>query len=302
MKNKLFNMIKNPNKFLYSLASRGYLDFLSDKTYLKIFYSARMDRKLDLDNPITFNEKIQWLKLYDRKPEYPKLVDKYLVRNYVKDTIGEEYLIPLLGVWNSFDEIDFSKLPNQFVLKTTHDSGGVFICKDKSKFNFEEAKQLINKSLSRNYFYRFREWVYKDVTPRIIAEKFMVKNDGNGLDDYKFFCFNGEVKAMFVATERSTNVKFDFFDPDFNRLPLKQHYPNSNKNLKKPKNLNDMLEIAKILSKDMPHVRVDLYNDNGKIYFGEMTFYHFSGARKFEPEKYDEIFGSWIDLSSIKHY
>jgi len=302
MKKKLFDKIKNPNKLLYSLASRGYLGDLSDETYLKIFYSARMDKKLNLDNPTTFNEKIQWLKLYDRNPKYPNLVDKYLVRDYVENTIGKEYLIPLLGVWNSFDEIDFSKLPNQFVLKTTHDSGGVFICKDKSKFNFEEAKQLINKSLSRNYYYGFREWVYKDVTPRIIAEKFMVKNDGDGLDDYKFFCFNGEVKAMFVATERSINVKFDFFDPDFNKLPLKQYYPNSNKNLKKPENLNDMIEVAKKLSKDIPHVRVDLYNDNGKIYFGEMTFYHFSGARKFEPEKYDEIFGSWIDLSSIKHY
>lgn len=262
-------------------------------------YSARMDKKLNLENPITFNEKLQWLKLYDRNPLYPKLVDKYNVRKYIESKIGSEYLIPLLGVWDNFDEIDFSELPKQFVLKTTHDSGGVVICKDKSSLDIEQARKKITKSLNNNYYDANREWVYKDLKPRVIAEKYMTKSNGEGLEDYKFFSFNGEVKALFVATDRSTNTKSDFFNPEFEQLPIKQYYPNSNKKITKPTNYDEMIKISEILSEKIPHVRVDLYNDNGKIYFGELTFYHFSGAVRFEPEKYDKIFGKWIKLESI---
>lgn len=269
---------------------------LPDKILLEYEYKRIMGRKLDLKNPKTFNEKLQWLKLYDRNPDYTSMVDKYEVRNYISNKIGEEYLVPLLGVWEKFDEIDFNDLPQQFVLKCTHDSGGVIICKDKKSFNIDDARMKMNKLLKRNFYYDWREWPYKNIKPRIICEKYLVDESGTGLKDYKFFCFDGIPKAMFVATDRGIDTRFDFYDMQFNHLPIKQHYKNSNTKINKPNGFDEMTKLASHLSSGIPHVRVDFYDINGKVYFGELTFYHFSGFEKFEPEKYDEIFGGWINI------
>lgn len=272
---------------------------MPDKIYLEKVYKLRMGRKLNLDNPQTYNEKLQWLKLYDRKPEYTKMVDKYAVKDYVAKKIGAEHIIKTLGVWDKFDDIDFTTLPNQFVLKTTHDSGGVVICKDKNVLNMKEARKRIEWSLNRKYYYIWREWPYKDVKPRIIAEEYMVDESGYELKDYKFFCFNGKVKALFVAKDRTKvneETKFDFFDENFNHLPFTNGHPNSEPPYFKPENFEKMKELAEKLSIGIPHVRVDFYNINGKIYFGELTFSHWSGLTPFNPEEWDYEFGSWIEL------
>lgn len=286
---------KSIRKYIKSFCSRC----VPDELYLKYKYWRLMNKKLDLKNPKTYNEKIQWLKLYDRKSEYSKMVDKYEVREFIKEKIGEDYLIPILGIYDNFEEINFDELPNEFVLKCTHDSGGVIICKDKSQLDIEETQYILNKSLQSNYYYNLREWPYKDVKPRIICEKFMVDESGIELKDYKFFCFNGEAKAMFVATNRGIDTRFDFFDISFNHLPFMQHYKNSENKIKKPAGFGEMIRLSEILSQEIPHVRVDFYDINGKIYFGELTFHHFSGVEKFEPEEYDQIFGSWLELPNL---
>lgn len=294
---KLIKVIKKPKLILaYFLRYRPFR-LLSDKTFLSLEYYLRMDEKLDLDNPKTFNEKLQWLKLYNRKPQYTKLVDKYEVRNIVKEKIGTEFLIPIYGVYDNYEQIDFSKLPNQFVLKPTHTSGNVYICKDKTSIDHKKLKLKVEKWLKREYFWIHREWPYKDVKPRIVAEKYMVDESGFELKDYKFFCFNGKPELLYVATDRFTETKFDFFDLNFNHIPVKQNYDNNiKKNFVKPDNFSKMIEFSKVLSCGIPHVRVDFYNINGKIYFGELTFYHESGLVKFNPEKYDRILGDLLQL------
>lgn len=273
------------------------LRFLPDKLYLQLYYFPRFKRLCDFKNPETYNEKLNWLKINDRRAEYIKLVDKYEVKEYVAGIIGEEYIIPTLGVWDSFDEIDFDKLPEQFVLKVTHDSEGLVICTDKSKLDKAAAKEKIEAALKFNFYYIGREWPYKSVKPRIIAEKYMEDHIDGELRDYKFFCFDGEPKAMFVASGRSVGAtKFDYFDLDFNRLDIKQHYPNTAGEVRKPDTFDKMIELARVLSKGMPHVRVDFYEVDGKLYFGELTFYHFSGFMPFEPPEWDKTFGDWIKL------
>ncbi|HAE60998.1 MAG TPA: glycosyl transferase [Eubacteriaceae bacterium] len=294
--NKIISLLKRPQYLFLILGHRGFFKWMNDEMYLKIAYWCKMDKRLDLKHPTTYNEKLQWLKLNDRKPKYTDFVDKYEVRSFVKDKIGGEYLIPLLGIWDNVNEIDFDKLPKQFVLKCTHDSGSLVICTDKDKLDFSKAKKKLLKSLKHNYYWGQREWIYKDIKPRIIAEQFMVDESKKELKDYKFFCFNGEVKAMFIATDRGVDTRFDFFDLEFNHMPFMQHYPNANKQIKKPNGFEEMIGLAKVLSKDIPHVRVDFYDVNGKVYFGEMTFFHFSGWEKFEPENYDQIFGEWLKI------
>lgn len=296
MSSKIIEIMKHPMYVFLTLGHKGYFNWMSDEIYIKIAHRIKIGKRLDLENPKTFNQKLQWLKLNDRNPEYTKLVDKYEVREYIRNKIGEEYLVPIIGVWDDFDEINFESLPNQFVLKCTHDSGGLVICKDKYKLDINKAKKKILKSLKHNYYWGQREWIYKDVKPRIIAEQYMVDNTTNELRDYKFFCFNGEVKALFVATDRGIDTRFDFFDLDFNHLPFMQYYPNAKKKIEKPKCFDEMIELAKILSANIPHVRVDLYEINGEVFFGEMTFFHFSGWKKFEPQNYDELFGSWLNF------
>ncbi len=272
---------------------------IPDKPYLKLRYRARFHQRLNLKNPRTFSEKIQWLKLYDRKPEYSMMVDKCEVKKYVANLIGEEYIIPTLGVWNSFDEIDFDALPNQFVLKCTHDSGGLVICTDKASFDIEAAKKKIEGSMKAKYYYHGREWPYKSVKPRIIAEQFMEDSTTKDLRDYKFFAFKGEAKLLFIATERQekdSETKFDFFDMEFNHLDFRNGHPNADVTPTKPQNFDKMKELTEKLSVGIPHVRVDFYDVNGKVYFGELTFSHWSGLMPFEPHEWDEILGSWITL------
>ena len=290
----------NINEFVNNLSH-----ILPDKMYLKLKYYQRMHKRLNLKNPKTYNEKLQWLKLYYRNPLYTKLVDKYEVKSYVKNLIGAQHIIPTLGVWESFDEIDFSKLPNQFVLKCTHDSGGLVICKDKETLDMNTARKKINASLKRNYYWHTREWQYKDVKPRIIAEQYMVDESGYELKDYKFFCFDGVVKALFIATDRTAEgeeTKFDFYDADFNHLPVKNGHENSNKILQRPDGFEEMKRIASVLSKGIPQVRVDLYNVNGQIYFGELTFSHWGGMTPFTPEEWDYTFGEWITLPEKRKF
>lgn len=291
------------NKWLELYVNSKYSKRISDEMYIKLQFRAFMKKKLNLKNPVTYNEKLQWLKLNDHNPLYTTLVDKCDVKEYVAKIIGDEYIIPTLGVWNKFDDIDFDTLPEQFVLKCTHDSGGLTICTDKGKFDKEHAKLKMEKYLRRNYYLQSREWPYKNVKPRIIAEKYMEDEKSNELSDYKFFCFDGKVKLLFVATERqnkNTETRFDFFDTKFNHIDLRNGHPNANKPIEKPLNFERMVEFAEILSKGIPHVRVDFYEVNGKVYFGEMTFYHWSGLVPFEPEEWDTILGSWIKLPSEK--
>ena len=283
-----------------TLARRGFYDNLPDEEYLKKMYFAKTGCKLDLKNPQKYTEKLQWLKLYNRKPEYTALVDKYAVRKYIVEKIGEEYLIPLIGgPWNNFDEINFSKLPDQFVLKCTHDSGGLVICKDKKNLDIEASKRKIQKCLKRNFYCSSREWVYKDVKPQIIAEQYMEDTATKELRDYKFFCFHGEPKALFVATDRQTpgeEVKFDFFDMDYNHIDVRNGHQNAKTLPEKPQQFELMKELSQKLSEGIPHVRVDFYEVNGRVYFGEMTFFHFSGMVPFEPESFDYEMGSWLEL------
>lgn len=278
----------------------GMFNHLPDEEFLKRTYKAYFGKELDLETPKTFNEKLQWLKLYDRKPEYTTMVDKYEAKKYVAERIGEEYIIPTLGVWDRFDDIDFDALPDQFVLKTTHDSGGVVICRDKANFDRDKARKKLSRSLKRNFYLRGREWPYKDVKPRIIAEQFM--QDGtqpNGLLDYKFYCFNGEPKLLYVSEglEDHSTAKISFLDldwtfADFHRSDFRpfDHLP------PKPNNYDQMLILAKELSAGIPFLRVDLYEINGKIYFSELTFFPCSGMMPFEPERWNEKLGSWIML------
>ena len=295
--NKITMYIKKPGNIILYLMSKGFFNFLSDEKYLKLKYRIIFGKRLDLNNPKTFNEKLQWLKLYDRKDLYTKLVDKYEVKKYVANIIGSECIIPTIGVYDNFDEIDFNCLPNQFVIKCTHDSGGLVIVKDKNKLDIKSARRKINKSLKKNFYYLGREWPYKNVKPRIIIEKYMEDSNLDDLRDYKFFCFHGVPKFMFVATDRQIGkTKFNFYDLNFKLLPFVQGHPNDMRKIEKPVSFNKMVEYAKKLSQDIPHVRVDFYEIGEKVYFGEMTFYHYSGFTSINPEEWDEKLGSYIIL------
>lgn len=300
----LVKVIKNPRKAINVLLEdllRKVAPFIKDdKRYIKMKWKLSMDYPLNLDNPTTFSEKLQWLKLHDHNPEYIKMVDKIEAKRYVSSIIGEDYIIPTIAIYNSVEEIDFDKLPNSFVLKCTHDSNGVVICKDKTNFDIESAKEKLKKGLNHSYFCFNREWPYKNVKPRIIAEQFM-SEDGQAaeLKDYKWFCFNGKPEFLFIATDRFTKgeqTKFDFFDTSFNHLPIINGHPNATVEIKKPAGFEHMKVIATRLSQNIPHVRVDLYDINGKIYFGELTFYHWSGFVPFEPHEWDVKFGDLIKL------
>ena len=284
-----------------STFSDNLMSFLPDKLYISLKYFYRFHKFPDLKDPKTYNEKLQWMKLNDHNELYHTLADKYEVKKYVEKLIGSEYIIKTLGVYDSFDEIDFDKLPDRFVLKCTHDSGGLVICKDKSSLDIENSRKIIESSLKTNYFYHSREWAYKDLKPRIIAEEYIETSKGD-LPDYKFFCFDGKARALYVATGRHTKegVCFDFFDENFNHLPFYNSHPNTKHKIDKPAGFEKMKELAEVLSAGMPHVRVDLYDIDGRIYFGEYTFYHMSGFQPFRPEEWDYTFGSWIDLDKIR--
>ncbi len=296
---KVIKYIKHPSNAILYLMNNGHLKFLSDKIYLKIKYRIIMKKKLNLKNPQTFNEKLQWLKLNDRNPEYTKMVDKYEAKKYVSNIIGEEYIIPTLGAWEKFEDIDFEKLPNQFVIKPTHTSGNVFICKDKSKIDYKKLKKEVNKWLKRRYYYLHREWPYKNAKPRIIAEKCMTSEKQEELIDYKLFCFNGEPKYLCVSEGMSNHemATMSFADMKYNKTKFyRRDYHPFSVLPPKPANLEKMKELARKLSKNMSFIRVDLYEINGRIYFGELTLYPCSGYIPFEPEKYDKVLGDMIIL------
>lgn len=280
-----------------------FAPLIGDRIYLKLLWRHLMGYPLDLDNPKTFNEKIQWLKLYNRNPEYTKMVDKIEAKEYVASIIGEEHIIPTFAVYNTAEEIDFDKLPNQFVLKCSHDSGGVVICKDKSKLNKQFAKEKLEKGLKSNYYYKNREWPYKNVNPRIIAEKFMAgDNDDDVPHDYKFMCYNGKCKNLFVCTGRDKkDLRVDFFDTEWNHLPFYRKYKNADKTPEKPTKLFDMITLSNKLAKAVssPFVRIDFYQIKGTIYFGELTFFPGSGLEKFYPIEWDKKLGEMLDISII---
>lgn len=288
-------------KILFKLISNRVLNkMIPSKLWLKLEYYISINKELNLKNPRAFNEKLQWLKLYDRNPEYVNLVDKYEVRKYIAKTIGKEYLIPMLGVYDRYEDINFDELPDQFVLKPNHTSGDVFICKDKSKIDYVELNKEVNEWLKREYYWIHREWPYKNIEPKIICEKYMVDESGVELKDYKFMCFNGEVKCSFVCLNRNSRngLNIDFYDMDWKPMPFERHYHNSGTIIPKPKNFNKMVEFAEKLSKDIPFVRVDFYETNGQLYFGELTFYPGSGFEEFTPESFDYLLGGWIKLPS----
>lgn len=299
----IIRVIKNPFILFDLLCSRCDIKFFSDQTYLKLLYKGKMNRKLNLDHPQRFSEKLQWLKLYDRKPEYPLMADKYEVRKYVAEKLGDKkYLIPLISgaVWERADDIDFGILPEQFVLKCTHDSQSVIVCKNKADLNEEIVKKTFNKALKRNYYYEGRQWVYKNIKPRIIAEQFMGTEDGTDLKDYKFFCFNGIPKVIEVDYDRFTNHTRKYYDANWNELDIQNIYPKSDRTGDKPDHLEEMLDIAAKLSQDMYHARIDLYDIAGSVYFGEITFYHNAGFCKFTPDEVDIQWGEWLKLPCDK--
>lgn len=293
--------LDNPMLLFYALGHRGFFNWMSDEKYLEIVYKIRIGETLHLDNPQAFNEKIQWLKLHDRRREYTMMVDKYRVKKYIAQKIGPQYLIPTLGVWNRFEDIDFEKLPDQFVLKCTHDSGGIIICKDKNRLDINAARKTINRSLRCNYYWGNREWPYKNVKPRIIAEKYMASPGNESLTDYKFICFNGKMKCIFTVTERFSKegMRMNFFDRKWNQLPFERHYPRSSRNIDPPKNLSLMIRLSETLAENLPLIRVDFYEVCGNVYFGELTLYPGSGFEEFTPAKWDRILGSWLDLKPL---
>lgn len=300
--------LHSPDKLLLVVLVR-IAPIMPDKLYLKWLFRLKMGYRLNLDNPKTFSEKIQWLKLYNRKPEYTQMVDKFAVKEYVAKIIGEEYIIPTIGVWDKFEDIDFDALPNQFVLKTTHGGGGggVVICKDKSKFDVQAAKIKLNKSLKQCIYKSLKEWPYKNVPKKIIAEKYITDQEYEDLIDYKFYCFNGEPRYCQVIRDRNTIETIDFYDMEWNHMPFVGLNPviknnttpiikNGQTPVQKPIHLDEMIEISRNLSAKIPFLRVDLYVIQDRIYFGEMTFYPASGLGEFTPSKWNVELGTLLDL------
>ncbi len=295
---KIKGFFTDPELRFRFLTNHGFCNWMNDKRWLDKMWFLKFNKKIDWNNPTTFNEKLQWLKLYDRKDIYTVMVDKYEVKKYVASIIGEEYIIPTLGLYDKFDDIDFDKLPKQFVIKCTHDSGGLVIVRDKSKMDKKAVRRKINKFLRRRYYYIHREWPYKNIKPRIIVEKYMEDKVAKELIDYKIMCFNGVPKILFTCTERfGDGLKVTFFDLNWNKLPFERHYPSSEKDIPKPKNFDKMIEFSKKLAEGMPFVRMDWYEINGKLYFGEYTFYPGSGFEEFTPQEWDRKLGDMINLN-----
>lgn len=268
---------------------------LPDSVYLQAKFYLLLGYPLDIEHPRTFNEKLQWLKLYDHNPLYHILADKLTVKNYVAEIIGKEYTVPTIGCWDRVEDIPWKELPESFVIKCTHDSGSTFVCPDKSKLDKQAVIDKLSYCYRRSYYPKDREWVYKGLRPRIIVEKYL----GENIPDYKFFCFNGKPEFMFIATNRLKGedaLSFDFFDMNRNHLNFKQGHRNAEEVPNLPESFDLMRSLAFKLSAGIPHVRVDFYDCKGKIYFGEYTFYHLGGIVPFEPQYVDMELGSLIEL------
>lgn len=272
---------------------------IGDKLYIKLKYRLFMERKCNLKHPSLFQEKLQWIKIHDRKAIYHKMVDKIEVKEFISERVGNEYVIPTIGIWNSFDDIDFNVLPDEFIIKNSYDSGSYFICTNKSNLNKDDLSKKLNISNQKDYYIYSREWPYKGLQHRIIAEPLLHDDKCPYLRDYKFFTFNGEPKFFYVTSDRgsATGLKEDFFDINGNLMDLNQKgYYNNPKTPELPKNLEKMISFSRILAKDTYHLRVDFYEIHDRLYVGEMTFFDGGGFCPFTPEKYNKILGDWIKL------
>ncbi|MEG0619205.1 MAG: ATP-grasp fold amidoligase family protein [Bacilli bacterium] len=301
---KLLKFVSD-NKFRISILNEiGLFNDMSDEKFLKLMYKTYFNEELNLDNPKSYNEKIQWIKLHDRNPLYTTLVDKYNVRQYVAKMIGEKYLIPIYGVYSNVNEIDFSQLPEMFVLKCTHNSGkGMCICRNKSELNEKKCKKQLQLGLKENYYMHAREWPYKNVPRKIIAEKYLIDDSGEGLRDYKFYCFQGKVKLILIVLDRfsSSATKGIFFTENFERVDMQWGFENYDGDIKKPEKFDEMIEISEKLSKDLVNSRIDLYlAKNNEIYFGEITLFDGSGFEEIVPKKWDYQLGNWLALPTDK--
>lgn len=277
----------------------GFFDSWSDETYLKFVYRLRIGKKLNLDKPESFNEKLQWLKLNDHNTEYTQMVDKAEAKRYVTDLIGEQYIIPTIGVFTRFEDIEFDSLPKRFVIKCTHNSGGVVVVDDKSKLDINETKVKFTRMLKSKFYYIGREWPYKNVVPRIIIEE-NLQEEGTTeqINDYKLMCFNGKVRCSFVCSNRNAKhgLCVNFYDTEWNPMPFERHYPKNPREISKPSQYDKMVELAEKLSKNIPFVRMDFYQKGEQVYFGELTFYPGSGGEEFTPASWDIELGHWLKL------
>lgn len=294
-------MAKTPYKFLSAMVRNGLLNWVPDPLILRIRYRNRTGTKLNLKNPVLYSEKMQWIKLYDRRPECPRLADKLLVRDHIREVLGEEFLIPLIAVYNSVEEIDWDTLPDQFVLKCTHGSGSNIICKNKADLDIPLAKKKLKKWMKTNWYWRSREWPYKNLERRIVCEKYITDETGVELKDYKFFCFSGEPKFVQVDFDRYSGHKRNFYDLDWSYMPVSLNHPTDpSKDIPRPQKLDEMIRIAKILSSDYPFVRIDLYSIHDTVYFGEITFFAGGGLVPFYEADFDRQVGDWIKLPEQK--
>lgn len=299
IKNVIKIIVNEPDQIPVLLGYHHVLDWLPDKYFIALLYYCKTGQKLDLNNPVTLNEKLQWLKIYDRNPAYTQMVDKYEARTYLAEKVGREYLVPLIAVYDKVEAIDFDQLPDQFVLKCNHDSGGNIICADKSKLDIAFAKNKLNHCLRRNYYYGKREWPYKDVKPRIVCEAYLWDEATHDLKDYKVFCFHGQPRCCSVCSNRysAAGMNMDFYDLDWKHMDFgSRTYPNSGAPIPPPKNYAKMLEFAARLSQGIPFVRVDFYDVNGKLYMGELTLCPCSGYDPWTPDADHRLLGSWIEL------
>ncbi len=290
---KLERYLRSPYYALGDDLSKTHPEWMSDRYFIRVFWHQMFGYPLDLKHPATFNEKIQWMKLYDHDPRYPDLIDKYKVKEWVKRVIGEQYVIPTLAVYDTPDDITLEGLPDQFVLKCNHDSGGLVICRDKDSFDLEAARKVLWKSFDYNFFDEYREWPYKMIGHKVFAEAYIVDSASGELPDYKFFTFGGKPHYLFIATGRQSGheVMFDFFDMDGKRLPVRNVHPNNPGDVPLPATFETMKELAAKLAADFQQVRVDFYEADGKCYFGEMTFFHGAGYMPFTPHSFDREMG-----------
>ena len=303
MKRPFYNAVQSllhDRRYFISALCVRFSFLFSDECYLRTRYRLIFRKTLDLNNPITYSEKLQWLKLYYHRPELTTMVDKVKVKQYVAERIGNQYVVPILGVWYRPEDIEWDKLPEKFVLKTNHDGGnyGVVICRDKNKFDKEKAIKRLKKSLKRDTFLLGREWPYKNIDRKVFAEQYIEDAATDDLPEYKFFCFDGKAKMLNLVTERQspTGVKFDYYDENFNHLDLRNEYPHAAKPPKKSESFDFMKSLAEKMSVGLPHVRVDFFEAGGMVYFSEFTFFNGGGLVVFQPEKYDYILGQYIQL------
>ena len=297
MNKRLKKVIGNPRLILaHFIMLPGVSSLFSDKLYIKLLYYLYIGRKLDLESPQSFNEKLNWEKLYYRHPLMPKLVDKYDAKAYVREKIGDEHVVPNYGVWNTPEEVDFDSLPNQFVLKCTHNSGtGMYICRDKSKMDVEQVKEGLRRGLEERFYMRAREWAYKDAKPRIIADKFLDDHSGAEIQDYKFLCFDGVPRYVYQSV-KGKNIYENWYDMDFKPVDINNSFPRKYPEFEKPKGFEKMKELAAKLSAGFPHVRIDFFDVDGHVYFAEFAFYNWAGIMPFKDYKMDLELGEYFTL------